>query len=543
MPFTDAVGIHAPFDWCSASGHVTARDVVLPERRHRRRVLAADVDRERAAGVEVAARRRCERARDLAAHGTCREPATGVGLGDRLEQRPRVRMLRPREHLVRRAGLDDLPEVHDGDPVGDVLDDRQVVGDEDQRHAELALEVADEVQDLGLDEHVERRDRLVGDDQVGPERQGRRDRDPLALPARELVRAGSRRGAATAPRSRAARSPGGRGRPACRRRTRRAARAPCGPPASAGRASCRGSGRSAGRGGGSSFAPARPCRPRRRRTARSPPSGASSPSRHLPSVVFPEPDSPTTVSTSPARHVEVDVVDRAQRLRAAEQAAADPELAGDAAGLEEGGSGGAHAARSASTCQHAVACAGRPARECRHPLAGVHAHGTARREPAAGRRVGEIGHSAAGDRQRPTAGGSCRKRREQRLGVGMLAARRRSARPARPRRAARRRAPRPGRTAARPLRGRARSGSPWCGGDRAGRGSAPGSGPGSSRRAPSSARPRRAAPDRWRARWRSRRAAACRRSGGAAGRRSAPPRPGSRPRSEAASRAFGPRGR
>ena len=178
------------------------------------------------------------------------------------------------EHLVRRAGLDDPPEVHDGDAVGDVLDDRQVVGDEDQRHAELALEVADEVQDLGLDEHVERRDRLVGDDQVGPERQRRCDRDPLALPARELVRAGSRRGAATARRSRAARSPGGRGRPACRRRTRRAARAPCGPPASAGRASCRGSGRSAGRGGGSSFAPARPCRPRRRRTARSPPSGA-----------------------------------------------------------------------------------------------------------------------------------------------------------------------------------------------------------------------------------------------------------------------------
>ena len=141
------------------------------------------------------------------AHGAGLEPPPGVGLGDRVEQRPGVRVLRPRQHLVGRAGLDDPPEVHHGDAVGDVLDDRQVVGDEDQRHAELALEVADQVQDLGLHEHVERRDRLVGDDQVGPERQRRGDRHPLALAARELVRAASRRGAATARRSRAARPP------------------------------------------------------------------------------------------------------------------------------------------------------------------------------------------------------------------------------------------------------------------------------------------------------------------------------------------------
>ena len=125
------------------------------------------------------------------AHRAGLEPPPGVGLGDRVDQRAGVRVLRPRQHLVGRAGLDDPPEVHDGDAVGDVLDDRQVVGDEHERDAELALEVADEVQDLGLHEHVERRHRLVGDDQVGPERERRRNRHPLALAARELVRPAS----------------------------------------------------------------------------------------------------------------------------------------------------------------------------------------------------------------------------------------------------------------------------------------------------------------------------------------------------------------
>ena len=45
-----------------------------------------------------------------------------------------------------------------------------------------------QVEDLRLDRDVERRDRLVGDDQLRLQRQRARDADALALAARELVR-------------------------------------------------------------------------------------------------------------------------------------------------------------------------------------------------------------------------------------------------------------------------------------------------------------------------------------------------------------------
>ena len=72
--------------------------------------------------------------------------------------------------------------------VGDVADDVQVVGDEDVGEPELALQVLEQVQDLRLDRDVERRHRLVADDQLRVDRERARDADALALAARELVR-------------------------------------------------------------------------------------------------------------------------------------------------------------------------------------------------------------------------------------------------------------------------------------------------------------------------------------------------------------------
>ena len=53
---------------------------------------------------------------------------------------------------------------------------------------ELALELCEQVDDLRLDRDVERRDGLVGDDELGLQRDGARDADALALAAGELVR-------------------------------------------------------------------------------------------------------------------------------------------------------------------------------------------------------------------------------------------------------------------------------------------------------------------------------------------------------------------
>ncbi len=79
-------------------------------------------------------------------------------------------------------------EVHDEHVVRDMPDDAEVVRNEEIGEAEFVLQVGNEVQHLRLHRDVERRNRLVGDDQRGIQHQRPRDRDALALPARKHVR-------------------------------------------------------------------------------------------------------------------------------------------------------------------------------------------------------------------------------------------------------------------------------------------------------------------------------------------------------------------
>ena len=69
--------------------------------------------------------------------------------------------------------LDDRAEVHHRDAVADVADHAEVVGDEQVGQAELALQVREQVEDLRLDRHVERRHRLVADHQLRAARPAR----------------------------------------------------------------------------------------------------------------------------------------------------------------------------------------------------------------------------------------------------------------------------------------------------------------------------------------------------------------------------------
>ena len=80
-----------------------------------------------------------------------------------------------------------LPRYMTATCVGDVAHDRQVVGDEQERQAELVLQALEQVHDAGLDRHVERRHRLVEDDERRVEGEGPGDADALALTAGELV--------------------------------------------------------------------------------------------------------------------------------------------------------------------------------------------------------------------------------------------------------------------------------------------------------------------------------------------------------------------
>ena len=73
----------------------------------------------------------------------------------------RVVLLRAVDDLLDRTGFDDLAFEQDDDPVGEVADDRQVVGDEQHGDAVTVVDVEEEIEDLGLDRDVERGDGLV----------------------------------------------------------------------------------------------------------------------------------------------------------------------------------------------------------------------------------------------------------------------------------------------------------------------------------------------------------------------------------------------
>ncbi len=87
-------------------------------------------------------------------------------------------------------GFDDLALGHDADAIGEFADDAEVMGDEQHRHAVLVLQSAQQFEDLRLHGHVERRRRLVGDQQFRPVGERHGDHDALALAAGEFVRIG-----------------------------------------------------------------------------------------------------------------------------------------------------------------------------------------------------------------------------------------------------------------------------------------------------------------------------------------------------------------
>jgi hypothetical protein len=92
------------------------------------------------------------------------------------------------EDTPRRCCLDDPPGVHHRDLIGHLRDHAEVVRDDHDRHAQLALQALEQREDLRLHGHVERRRRLVCDQQLRLVDQRHRDHRALAHAAGELVR-------------------------------------------------------------------------------------------------------------------------------------------------------------------------------------------------------------------------------------------------------------------------------------------------------------------------------------------------------------------
>ncbi len=92
--------------------------------------------------------------------------------------------------LVHRRIFHDRAGIENGDAIDEAGDQREVVGDPDDGHAELGAQILHQIDDLGLDRHVERGRRLVGDQKLRIAGKADRDHHALAHAARKLVRIG-----------------------------------------------------------------------------------------------------------------------------------------------------------------------------------------------------------------------------------------------------------------------------------------------------------------------------------------------------------------
>jgi ABC-type transporter Mla maintaining outer membrane lipid asymmetry ATPase subunit MlaF len=91
----------------------------------RQRVGIAELLAQPAAGVESASRRWRGRRRHIALQDEPLLAPPWVGVRDRRQERDRIRVARVLVELLDRAELGDLAQVHDADPVAEVLDDRK----------------------------------------------------------------------------------------------------------------------------------------------------------------------------------------------------------------------------------------------------------------------------------------------------------------------------------------------------------------------------------------------------------------------------------
>ena len=91
------------------------------------------------------------------------------------------------EHVPDGAPLHDAAHIHDGHVVGQLAHHAHVVGDEHDGGVVLPLELLHQLEDLGLDGHVQSGGRLVCDEHLGVAAHGHGDHGPLTHTAGELM--------------------------------------------------------------------------------------------------------------------------------------------------------------------------------------------------------------------------------------------------------------------------------------------------------------------------------------------------------------------
>ena len=90
----------------------------------------------------------------------------GLERRTRFEETGGVRVQRRAEEALGPLRFHHTARVHDEDPVAERRGELEIVGDEEHRQLPLSPQGVEDRHDLGLDGHVERRRRFVGDEDV-----------------------------------------------------------------------------------------------------------------------------------------------------------------------------------------------------------------------------------------------------------------------------------------------------------------------------------------------------------------------------------------
>ena len=175
------------------AGAMTAGDVAGAEGDLGRRHGAADVDGERASAGEWAADAMFVRNRRRAGNGLQPRAARRAWSRAGFEQRQRVGVSGLAQHRLDRPALHDHARIHDDDAVAMSGDHREIVADEQDRHLRFRPQSVDEGENARLHRDVERRGRLVGDDEARRTADRHGDHRPLPFAAGQRERIGSRR--------------------------------------------------------------------------------------------------------------------------------------------------------------------------------------------------------------------------------------------------------------------------------------------------------------------------------------------------------------
>ena len=144
-----------------------------------RQASVASSHRERTADRPLA-RRRC-------AAAETDHLVVGRHVGRGSDEVAGVGMRRVLEQLGGRALLDDSSGVHHRDLIGEVGDDREIVGDVQRSDLVRMTQLADRCQDVSLCADIEAGGRLVEDDHPWTAGECDREDDTLLLAARQLV--------------------------------------------------------------------------------------------------------------------------------------------------------------------------------------------------------------------------------------------------------------------------------------------------------------------------------------------------------------------